>query len=85
MKRPLLLLGLWLGLVLLAVTGIGILDNDNEFVEYCHDDPDGAHPYRGMTLEAITLAVGPIADHSFENVGAMLDFFCGYDWGKWCE
>ncbi len=62
-----------------------IVDDDGEFVAFCHDDPDGVYPYRGMTLEEITLAVGPVVDQSFANVGAMLDFFCGYDWDRWSE
>ncbi len=62
-----------------------ILDEDGEMVEFCTDDPDGIYPYRGMALEEITLAVGPVVDQSFENVGAMLDFFCGYDWDKWYD
>lgn len=39
----------------------------------------------GLRNVAITLAVGPVVDQSFENVGAMLDFFCGYDWDRWSE
>ena len=129
MKRLLLPLGLWLGLVLLAVIGMTlteapiqaanpdgeygcccpysawseacpatpgalvkafddvclIVDDERAFVEFCADDPYGVYPYRGMALEEITLAVGPVVDQSFDDVGAMLDFFCGYGWDKWYE
>jgi len=60
-----------------------ILDEDGELVEFCHGDPDGVYPYRGMTLEEFAVAVGPVVGEAFEDVGAMVDFFCGYDWDRW--
>ncbi len=60
-----------------------IFDEDGELVTFCQDDPDGVYPYRGMTLEEIAVAVGPNFGLEFETVGAMMDFFCGYDWDRW--
>jgi hypothetical protein len=49
----------------------------NEDGGFCYPGEDGIYPYRDLTPNQFARVFG------FRNVGAMLDFFCGYDWDRW--
>ena len=50
---------------------------------FCYPGDDGYYPFRGMTPNEFARAVGVTFGVQFRNVGAMLNFFCGYDWDRW--
>lgn len=50
---------------------------------FCYSGEDGYYPFRDMTPNEFARAVGVNFGMEFRNVGAMLSFFCGYDWDRW--
>jgi len=56
-----------------------VLDDDGEVAGFCLDDPDGFYPLRDLSYPEMAEFVG------VASVGAMIDFFCGYDHSHWLE
>ncbi len=56
-----------------------LLDDDAEVVGFCVGDPDGFYPFRDLSYPEAAEFLGQA------SVGAMVDFFCGFDHSHWLE
>jgi len=82
----------WLGLCpqtpgafMQAYHDVCLVPNASGGYDFCYPGEDGFYPFAGMTPNEFARAVGANFGVEFRNVGAMLNFFCGYDWMRWLD